>query len=128
MVGLKTYRPKYSFYFGHKHTYYMKYAVPVCVVACPRAVESVVFDRLPAFPYILSLIPTFIEEVLFLFPVFQASSDAIYLARHVGLRVGVPKETPALTLNRLCGSGFQSIVTGCQVRARTRHVEFSETC
>ncbi|XP_011929984.1 PREDICTED: 3-ketoacyl-CoA thiolase, mitochondrial [Cercocebus atys] len=46
--------------------------------------------------------------------VVQSSSNAIYLARHVGLRVGVPKETPALTINRLCGSGFQSIVNGCQ--------------
>uniref|UniRef100_A0A2K6M8B8 Acetyl-CoA acyltransferase 2 n=1 Tax=Rhinopithecus bieti TaxID=61621 RepID=A0A2K6M8B8_RHIBE len=46
--------------------------------------------------------------------VMQNSSNAIYLARHVGLRVGVPKETPALTINRLCGSGFQSIVNGCQ--------------
>ncbi|VFV30580.1 3-ketoacyl-mitochondrial [Lynx pardinus] len=46
--------------------------------------------------------------------VFQSSSDAAYMARHVGLRVGVPQETPALTVNRLCGSGFQSIVSGCQ--------------
>ncbi|XP_069424614.1 3-ketoacyl-CoA thiolase, mitochondrial isoform X1 [Ovis canadensis] len=46
--------------------------------------------------------------------VIQSSSDAIYLARHVGLRVGIPKETPAITINRLCGSGFQSIVSGCQ--------------
>ncbi|XP_008062707.1 3-ketoacyl-CoA thiolase, mitochondrial [Carlito syrichta] len=46
--------------------------------------------------------------------VMQSSSDAAYLARHVGLRVGIPKETPALTVNRLCGSGFQSIVNGCQ--------------
>lgn len=46
--------------------------------------------------------------------VIQSSSDAVYLARHVGLRVGIPKETPALSLNRLCGSGFQSIVSGCQ--------------
>ncbi|XP_061256133.1 3-ketoacyl-CoA thiolase, mitochondrial [Bos javanicus] len=46
--------------------------------------------------------------------VMQSSSDAIYLARHVGLRVGIPKETPAITINRLCGSGFQSIVSGCQ--------------
>ncbi|XP_057555405.1 3-ketoacyl-CoA thiolase, mitochondrial [Hippopotamus amphibius kiboko] len=46
--------------------------------------------------------------------VIQSSSDALYLARHVGLRVGIPKETPALTVNRLCGSGFQSIVNGCQ--------------
>uniref|UniRef100_A0A8C3YMV1 Acetyl-CoA acyltransferase 2 n=1 Tax=Catagonus wagneri TaxID=51154 RepID=A0A8C3YMV1_9CETA len=44
----------------------------------------------------------------------QSSSDAMYLARHVGLRVGVPQATPALTINRLCGSGFQSIVNGCQ--------------
>lgn len=42
----------------------------------------------------------------------QTSSDAIYLARHVGLRAGVPVEVPALTLNRLCGSGFQAIVSG----------------
>ncbi|KAM4840996.1 3-ketoacyl-CoA thiolase, mitochondrial [Thomomys bottae] len=46
--------------------------------------------------------------------VMQSSSDAAYLARHVGLRVGVPTETSALTVNRLCGSGFQSIVSGCQ--------------
>ncbi|XP_004461425.2 3-ketoacyl-CoA thiolase, mitochondrial isoform X1 [Dasypus novemcinctus] len=46
--------------------------------------------------------------------VMQSSSNAIYLARHVGLRVGIPKETPALTVNRLCGSGFQSIINGCQ--------------
>ncbi len=44
----------------------------------------------------------------------QTSSDAIYLARHVGLRAGVPIETPALTLNRLCGSGFQAIATGAE--------------
>ncbi|XP_043839275.1 3-ketoacyl-CoA thiolase, mitochondrial-like [Dromiciops gliroides] len=46
--------------------------------------------------------------------VAQSSSDAMYLSRHVGLRVGVPQATPALTVNRLCGSGFQSIVNGCQ--------------
>ncbi|XP_036101535.1 3-ketoacyl-CoA thiolase, mitochondrial isoform X2 [Molossus molossus] len=56
----------------------------------------------------------FTVDVLSLSPRLQSSSDAAYLARHVGLRVGVPKETPALTLNRLCGSGFQSIVSGCQ--------------
>ena len=44
----------------------------------------------------------------------QTSADAIYLARHVGLRAGVPQETPALTLNRLCGSGFQAIISGAQ--------------
>jgi acetyl-CoA acyltransferase 2 len=42
----------------------------------------------------------------------QTSSDAIYHARHVGLQAGVPIEVPALTLNRLCGSGFQAIISG----------------
>lgn len=44
----------------------------------------------------------------------QTSADAIYLARHVGLRAGVPEEAPAVTVNRLCGSGFQAIVSGAQ--------------
>lgn len=44
----------------------------------------------------------------------QTSADAIYLARHVGLGCGVPEQTPALTVNRLCGSGFQAIVSGAQ--------------
>ena len=44
----------------------------------------------------------------------QTSADAIYLARHVGLRVGVPVEAGALTVNRLCGSGFQAVVSGAQ--------------
>jgi acetyl-CoA acetyltransferase family protein len=42
----------------------------------------------------------------------QTSADAIYLARHIGLRSGLPIDTPAITINRLCGSGFQAIVTG----------------
>jgi len=45
----------------------------------------------------------------------QTSSDAIYLARHIGLRAGIPPSAPGLTLNRLCGSGFQSIITGAQM-------------
>jgi acetyl-CoA acyltransferase 2 len=44
----------------------------------------------------------------------QTSADAIYLARHVGLQAGLPNETPALTINRLCGSGFQAIVSAAQ--------------
>ncbi len=44
----------------------------------------------------------------------QTSADAIYLARHVGLRAGLPQEVPAVTMNRLCGSGFQAIVSGAQ--------------
>ena len=45
----------------------------------------------------------------------QTSADAIYLARHVGLKAGTPVSTPALTVNRICGSGFQSIVSGAQL-------------
>jgi acetyl-CoA C-acetyltransferase/acetyl-CoA acyltransferase 2 len=44
--------------------------------------------------------------------VMQTSADAIYCARHVGLRAGLPVEVPALTVNRLCGSGFEAIVRG----------------
>jgi acetyl-CoA acetyltransferase family protein len=44
----------------------------------------------------------------------QTSADAIYLARHVGLRAGVPVPVPALTVNRLCGSGFQAVVSGAE--------------
>ncbi|MEO8636888.1 MAG: acetyl-CoA C-acetyltransferase [Gemmatimonadales bacterium] len=42
----------------------------------------------------------------------QTSSDAIYLARHIALRSGCPVETPGVTVNRLCGSGFEAIVQG----------------
>ncbi|HVF89006.1 MAG TPA: acetyl-CoA C-acetyltransferase [Blastocatellia bacterium] len=45
----------------------------------------------------------------------QTSGDAIYGARHVALKAGVPVEKPALTVNRLCGSGIQSIVSGAQM-------------
>jgi acetyl-CoA acyltransferase 2 len=44
----------------------------------------------------------------------QTSADSIYLARHVGLRAGVPDEVPAMTINRLCGSGFQAIASAAQ--------------
>ena len=49
--------------------------------------------------------------------VAQTSSDAIYLARHVGLRAGAPVSTPALTVNRLCGSGFEAVVQGARLLA-----------
>jgi acetyl-CoA acetyltransferase family protein len=45
----------------------------------------------------------------------QTSGDALYGARHVGLRAGIPIEVPALTVNRLCGSGMQSIVSAAQM-------------
>jgi len=45
----------------------------------------------------------------------QTSGDAIYGARHVALKAGVPIDKPALTVNRLCGSGIQAIVSGAQM-------------
>ena len=45
----------------------------------------------------------------------QTSGDALYGARHVGLRAGIPIEVPALTVNRLCGSGMQAIVNAAQL-------------
>jgi len=47
--------------------------------------------------------------------VLQTSGDAIYGARHVGLRSGLRTECPALTVNRLCGSGFQSVASAAQM-------------
>jgi acetyl-CoA acetyltransferase family protein len=47
--------------------------------------------------------------------VLQTSSDAVYGARHVGLKAGVPIEVPALTVNRLCGSGIQAAISGGQM-------------
>src|SRR5947207_10414635 len=44
----------------------------------------------------------------------QTSGDAIYGARHVGLKAGVPNKIPALTVNRLCGSGIQSIINAAE--------------
>jgi acetyl-CoA acetyltransferase family protein len=46
--------------------------------------------------------------------VLQTSADAAYLARHVGLQAGLPIETPAVTVNRLCGSGFEAVIQGAQ--------------
>ncbi len=45
----------------------------------------------------------------------QTSADSIYGARHVALRAGLPIELPALTVNRLCGSGIQSIISAAQL-------------
>jgi acetyl-CoA acyltransferase 2 len=53
--------------------------------------------------------PGEIEHVIF-GNALQTSGDAIYGARHVALKADIPKEVPALTVNRLCGSGFESIV------------------
>ena len=58
--------------------------------------------------------PEEIDHVVF-GNVLQTSADAVYLARHIGLKSGIPPSVPALTVNRLCGSGFQAIVSGAQL-------------
>jgi len=58
--------------------------------------------------------PEDIQHVLY-GNVLQTSADAIYLPRHVGLRSGVPVSVPALGVNRLCGSGFQALVSAAEL-------------
>jgi acetyl-CoA acetyltransferase family protein len=58
--------------------------------------------------------PDIVDHVVF-GNVLQTSSDAVYGARHVGLKAGVPVDVPALTVNRLCGSGIQAAVNGAQM-------------
>jgi len=57
--------------------------------------------------------PEDVDHVIF-GNVLQTSKDAIYLARHVGLRAGLPQRVPAVTVNRLCGSGFEAITAGAR--------------
>src|SRR5450755_1297970 len=57
--------------------------------------------------------PEKIDQVIF-GNVIQSSADAIYGARHVGLKAGCRRDASALTVNRLCGSGLQAIVCGAQ--------------
>jgi acetyl-CoA acyltransferase 2 len=58
--------------------------------------------------------PSTIDHVI-MGNVMQTSADAIYCARHVGLKCGVPVPTPAVTVNRLCGSGFESLAQAAQL-------------
>ena len=57
--------------------------------------------------------PEHIEHVIY-GGVITSNVNSAYLARHIGLKADVPQEVPALTLNRLCGSGMQSIITAAQ--------------
>jgi acetyl-CoA acyltransferase 2 len=57
--------------------------------------------------------PAWVDHVVF-GNVQQSSVDAHYGARHVGLKAGLPIEVPALTVNRLCGSGIQAVISGAQ--------------
>ncbi len=56
-------------------------------------------------------VPASRVEQVFMGNAMQTSADAIYGARHAALKAGIPVETPALTVNRLCGSGIQSIIS-----------------
>lgn len=58
--------------------------------------------------------PASVDHVVF-GNVLQSSLDALYGARHIALKAGVPQAVPALTVNRLCGSGIQSIVSAAQM-------------
>jgi len=57
--------------------------------------------------------PAQIGQVFFGHVIHTEPRD-MYMARVVGIEGGLPIDTPALTLNRLCGSGFQAIVSGSQ--------------
>jgi acetyl-CoA acyltransferase 2 len=57
--------------------------------------------------------PTDISQAIF-GNVIPTTADSPYFARHVALKSGAPIETPALTVNRLCGSGFQAVVSGAE--------------
>jgi acetyl-CoA acetyltransferase family protein len=58
--------------------------------------------------------PDAVDHVVF-GNVLQSSANAAYAARHIGLRAGLPVEVPALTVNRLCGSGIQAAMSGAQM-------------
>jgi acetyl-CoA acyltransferase 2 len=76
-------------------------AVDLTVVAAKAALERA---RVPA---------DAVQHAIF-GNVIQSTSDTVYFARHVALKSGCRLETPALTVNRLCGSGFQAVVNGAQ--------------
>ncbi len=61
----------------------------------------------------IGLDPQLVDSIFF-GNVIQTSPDAAYLARHVGLKSGTRLSAPSLTINRLCGSGFESVILGAQ--------------
>jgi acetyl-CoA acetyltransferase family protein len=63
--------------------------------------------------------PTAVDHVVF-GNVLQTSADAHFGARHIALKAGIPLDVPALTVNRLCGSGLQAVITGAQ------HIQLEE--
>lgn len=77
-------------------------AIDLGVVASKAAIEQA------------GVTPDDIDSVIF-GNVMQTSADAIYGARHIGLKAGVPVPVPAVTVNRLCGSGFESLAQASQL-------------
>lgn len=61
----------------------------------------------------IDLDPQAVDNIFF-GNVIQSSADAAYLARHVGLKSGMKLSAPSLTINRLCGSGFETVILGAQ--------------
>ena len=59
------------------------------------------------------LAPEQVDHVVFGNVIHTAPED-MYMARVVGMKAGIPKETPAFTVNRLCGTGVQAIVSATQ--------------
>lgn len=82
-------------------------AIDLGVVAARATLERAAVD------------PAWVDHVV-IGNVMQTSADAIYAARHLALKAGIPIEVPALLVNRLCGSGIQAAVTGAQ------HVQLGE--
>lgn len=83
--------------FGH--------VLPVCIV------KQFLYIFIKIYYYYLY----FIFFIIFIIIYKISSNDGGFLTRHVALKSGIPLEKPAFSLNRLCGSGFQSIVSGAQV-------------
>lgn len=79
-----------------------KTATDLSVVAATSALQSA------------GLKPEKVDNVIFGHVLSLSSSDGAFLARHAALKSGIPLEKPACSINRLCGSGFQSIVSGAQ--------------
>ncbi|OAD60505.1 3-ketoacyl-CoA thiolase, mitochondrial, partial [Eufriesea mexicana] len=79
-----------------------KSATDLSVIATKSALQSA------------QLNPEKIDSVIFGHVLSVSSSDGALLARHTALKSGIPLEKPAFSVNRLCGSGFQSIVSGAQ--------------
>ena len=66
--------------------------------------------------------PELVDSVIIGNVLSSSSNDAPYISRHVLLRCGIPIPVPALTINRLCGSGFQSVVNGAHVSIKISFV------